>query len=169
MLPESSLRQIKERCFKTIVLTAFFICLGAMRHPSSMGVDSCLVVALRFSTGGLRCSRSSAHSAAVESTSHHHFKNILPESSLRQIKERCFKTIVLTAFFICLGAMRPHLRWEWIPVWWLPCASRPEVCDAHARRRTAPLENQKKRQDNSCRPTREKVSFYIKHLFLVFL
>ena len=96
LCPESTFRQINSRCFKTSVLTAFFICLALRAPHLSMGVDSLCVVALRFSTGGLRCSRSSALRAAVESTSKH-------------INSRCFKTSVLTAFFICLALRAPHL------------------------------------------------------------
>ena len=91
--PESTFRQINSRCFKTSVLTAFFICLALRATHLTMGVDSLWVVALRFSTGGLRCSRSSALRAAVESTSKH-------------INSRCFKTFVLTAFFYLSCASR---------------------------------------------------------------
>ena len=48
-------RDLNLRWFKTFVLTAFFICLALRATHLAMGVDP-LVVALRFSTKGLRCS-----------------------------------------------------------------------------------------------------------------
>ncbi len=53
-------RDLNLRWFKTFVLTAFFICLALRATHLAMGVDPLQVVALRFSTKGLRCSRPSA-------------------------------------------------------------------------------------------------------------
>ena len=85
-VPESTSRQINLRCFKASVLTAFFLFRCASRSHLAMGVDSLLLVALRFLPCGLRCSRSSALRAAVEST----FLFFMGVEG---------KTSVLTAFF----------------------------------------------------------------------
>ena len=54
-----------------------------------------------------------------------------------------FQNLVLTAFFSFIRSLR--LRWlchrEWIPGLWLPCASRPAGCDAHARRAAPSVES----------------------------
>ena len=46
-----------------------------------------------------------------------------------------------SVFLFVLRCALPILRWVWIPYGWLPCASRPEVCDAHARRHCVPPSN----------------------------
>ena len=46
-----------------------------------------------------------------------------------------------SVFLFVLRFALPIFRWAWIPCLWLPCASRPEVCDAHARRHCVPPSN----------------------------
>ena len=58
-------------------------------------------------------------------------------------KTRSFKTKVLTAFFyLSVASLSVCFRIrEWIFSWWLPCASRPAGCDAHARRAAPSVES----------------------------